>query len=126
MPSGRILLFHKPKGCVVTRCDERGRKTVNDLLPAWVRDEGWVPVGRLDLESRGALLLVREGTLVEALGRLAFLEKVYEVWVRGRVTGAHIAAALRGSPTSYPDLIGGEVTENERRRGRPASSSMNG
>lgn len=99
MPSCRILLFHKPKGCVVTRRDERGRKTVYEFLPAWVRGEGWVPVGRLDLDSRGALLLVREGALVEALGRPGALEKVYEVWVRGRVTGDHLSAALRGVTT---------------------------
>ena len=42
-----ILLFHKPKSVVVTTNDEHGRKSVYDLLPVWVRDEGWMPVGRL-------------------------------------------------------------------------------
>ena len=79
-----VFLFHKPKGAVVTRRDERGRRTVYDLLPAWVLRDGWVPVGRLDLDSRGLLLFVRDGALVEAFTRPGGLLKTYEAWVRGR------------------------------------------
>ncbi|MCZ7643956.1 MAG: pseudouridine synthase [Planctomycetota bacterium] len=92
----RVLLFHKPKGLTVTRADERGRRTVYDALPAWVREDGWVPVGRLDRETRGLLLFVREGALVERLTRPGSCAKVYEVWVRGRVTEAHRAQARAG------------------------------
>ncbi len=52
------LLFHKPAGCVTTRSDELGRKTVYDYLG----DTGqWLfPVGRLDLESEGLLLFTND------------------------------------------------------------------
>ncbi|MBK8206831.1 MAG: rRNA pseudouridine synthase [Planctomycetes bacterium] len=95
-----VFVFHKPRACVVTRSDERGRRTVFDLLPAWVRDEGWQAVGRLDMDSRGLLLFVRDGALQEQLSRPGLHDKVYEVWVRGRVTPAHIAALLAGVGTS--------------------------
>jgi len=50
--SKNLLALNKPKGYVVTRSDERGRKTVYDLLPDWVFDDQWMPIGRLDLESK--------------------------------------------------------------------------
>jgi 23S rRNA pseudouridine2605 synthase len=92
----RILMFHKPKGVVVTRSDERGRRTVYGLLPDWALAEGWVPVGRLDQESTGLLLFVKEGELVERLTRPGGCLKTYEVWVRGRVAGEHLEAIRRG------------------------------
>jgi len=95
----RILMLHKPRGVVVTRRDERGRKTVYDLLPDWAAADGWVPVGRLDRESTGLLLFVKEGALVEALTRPGACPKTYEVWVRGRVTDEHLAAISRGIPS---------------------------
>jgi 23S rRNA pseudouridine2605 synthase len=95
----RVILFHKPKGSVVTRSDELGRRTVYDLLPPWVREAGWVPVGRLDRESRGALLFVRDGGLVERLGRPGALEKTYDVWVRGRVPEESLEVVRRGIPS---------------------------
>ncbi len=95
----RILALHKPKGVVVTRRDERGRRTVYDLLPDWALSDGWVPVGRLDQDSTGLLLFVKEGALVEALTRPGACTKTYEVWVRGRVTEEHLAAIRRGIPS---------------------------
>jgi len=95
----RILMFHKPKGVVVTRSDERGRRTVYDLLPDWALADGWVPVGRLDRESTGLLLFVKKGELVERLTRPGACTKTYEVWVRGRVTEEHLEAIRRGIPS---------------------------
>ncbi|MGC8723150.1 MAG: pseudouridine synthase [Acidobacteriota bacterium] len=95
----RLLLFHKPKGVVVTGSDELGRKTVYDLLPAWLRGEGWVPVGRLDRDSRGLLLFVREGRLVELLTRPGGLERSYEVEVRGHLQEGQLPLLLQGVGT---------------------------
>ena len=59
------LALHKPRGVMTTRSDERGRTTVYDLLPP---DAQWVfPVGRLDKESSGLLLLTNDTAFGEAV-----------------------------------------------------------
>jgi len=50
--SQKLLEINKLKGYIVSRSDELGRKTVYDLLPDWVFDNGWMPIGRLDLDSK--------------------------------------------------------------------------
>lgn len=104
-----IFMFHKPKGVTVTRDDERGAKTVYDLLPEWVHDGGWIPVGRLDKDTRGLLLFVQDGKLMDALSRPGAHAKIYEVWVRGRVTDAHIAALLKGVSTPLGEMRASHV-----------------
>lgn len=94
--SKKLLALNKPKGYVVTRSDELGRKTVYSLLPDWVFDEGWMPIGRLDLESKGLLLFTTNGKVGDALTRPGGCIKVYEIWVRGHVTDEHMGAAMRG------------------------------
>ncbi|PWT93900.1 MAG: rRNA pseudouridine synthase [Acidobacteria bacterium] len=92
----RILVFHKPRGVIVTRIDEQGRKTMYDVLPNWVRKEKWLPVGRLDQDSRGMLLMVEDAKLIEILGAPGKLEKTYEVWVRGHVNETHLVSIREG------------------------------
>lgn len=94
-----LLMLNKPKGYAVTRSDELGRKTVYDLLPGWALADRWMPAGRLDLESKGLLLFSKGGGDVDVLTRPGGLVKTYEVWVRGRVTAAHVEAALAGVET---------------------------
>jgi len=94
--SKKLLVLNKPKGYVVTRSDELGRKTVYDLLPDWVFHDGWMPIGRLDLESKGLLLFTTDGKIGDALTKPGGCIKVYEIWVRGHVTDEHIAMAMRG------------------------------
>lgn len=83
-------MFHKPKSVVVTRSDELGRKTIYDVLPAWAAADGWRPVGRLDRDSRGLMLLVEAPSLIESLGTPGNYHKAYEVTVRGHVTETHL------------------------------------
>ena len=76
------LLLNKPRGYVTTLSDEKGRKTVADL----VSDCGVrvYPVGRLDLDSEGLLLLTDDGDLTNALIHPRHeVEKEYLVWVTG-------------------------------------------
>ena len=78
------LMLYKPRGYVTTMKDERGRKTVADL----VRGCGArvVPVGRLDYNSEGLLLLTNDGDLLNALTHPRHeVEKHYEVRVRGNL-----------------------------------------
>lgn len=95
-----VLALNKPKGYVVTRSDELGRKTVYNLLPDWVFDDGWMPVGRLDLESKGLLLFTTNGKIGDSLTKPGNCIKVYEIWVRGHVTDEHIEAAMKGVESS--------------------------
>lgn len=97
----KLFALNKPKGYVVTRSDERGRKTVYDLLPDWAYTDGWMPIGRLDLESKGLLLFTRDGQVGNALTKPGGCIKVYEIWVRGHVTDEHIDAAKRGVESKH-------------------------
>ena len=99
-----LLALNKPKGYLVTRSDDLGRKTVYDLLPEWVFDDQWMPIGRLDLESKGLLLFTRDGKTGNKLTKPGNCIKIYEIWVRGHVTDEHIASALKGIK-SKDDLL---------------------
>jgi 23S rRNA pseudouridine2605 synthase len=76
------VLLHKPAGVVTTARDPRGRPTVVDL----VRHEARVvPVGRLDADTTGALLLTNDGPLAHRLAHPRYeVEKVYEARVEGK------------------------------------------
>ncbi len=78
----RVLVLHKPRGVVTTRRDERGRKTVYDLLPAGLP---WVfPAGRLDADSEGLLVVTNDAGLAQRLTEPEHrIAKTYRVWVRG-------------------------------------------
>ena len=81
-PRRRYVLVNKPRGVVTTRSDPQCRRTVLDLVPR-VREYVY-PVGRLDYDSEGLLLLTNDGDLAERLihPRHA-LERVYEAVVKG-------------------------------------------
>ena len=84
------IMLNKPRGCLCTRRDEKGRKTVLDYLSG-CRARVW-PVGRLDLNSEGLLLLTDDGELTNALTHPSHgVEKVYTV----RVSGADIPGAVK-------------------------------
>ena len=75
------VLLHKPAGVVTTASDPQGRQTVVDLVSHDVRV---VPVGRLDVETTGALLLTNDGELAHKLAHPKYeVEKVYEAEVEG-------------------------------------------
>ena len=81
------LLLNKPRGYVTTLSDEKGRKTVADL----VKDCGVrvYPVGRLDLDSEGLLLMTNDGDLMQHLLHPSHeVSKTYHVSVYGEVKGA--------------------------------------
>ena len=78
-----VLLINKPAGVISTCRDPRGRSTVLDLLPQQLR-QGLHPVGRLDADSRGALLLTDQGDLTLRLTHPRYDHpKTYRVMVEG-------------------------------------------
>lgn len=81
------LLLHKPRGYVTTLSDEKGRKTVAELVAGC--GERIYPVGRLDLDSEGLLLMTNDGDLMQKLIHPSHeINKEYHVSVYGPVKGA--------------------------------------
>ncbi len=99
-PEPLLLLLNKPAGVVCSCHDPEGRPTVLDLLPAELRDGcGLHPVGRLDAESRGALLLTNQGELTLRLTHPRYgHRKTYRVWVQGRPEPAVLERWAAGVP----------------------------
>ncbi len=88
------LLLHKPAGVVTTARDPRGRPTVVQLVP---REPRVVPVGRLDADTTGALLLTNDGELAHRLAHPRYeVAKVYEADVEGEPTDAALDALAGG------------------------------
>uniref|UniRef100_A0A831ZYX3 rRNA pseudouridine synthase n=1 Tax=Desulfacinum infernum TaxID=35837 RepID=A0A831ZYX3_9BACT len=95
--SREVILLHKPRFCVTTVRDPRGRPTVMDYLRGLsVRV---YPVGRLDWDASGALLCTNDGDLANRLMHPAYgVPKVYQVQVQGVPTAEQLAALRRGVP----------------------------
>jgi 23S rRNA pseudouridine2605 synthase len=84
----RYLLLNKPRGVVSTASDPKGRPTVLDLVPAGLR-KALVPVGRLDFNTEGLILLTDDGELAEHVAHPRYGGvKTYEVKVKGRPSEA--------------------------------------
>jgi len=92
----RTLLLHKPPGVLCTCRDPQGRPTVLDLLPP-AAGEGLYPVGRLDRDSEGALLLTNDGDLALRLTHPRHgHSKTYRVWLSGVPSADHLASWRSG------------------------------
>ena len=97
------ILLNKPRGYVTTLSDERGRPTVAELVRGV--PERVYPVGRLDMDSEGLLLLTNDGALTQRLLHPSFrIDKTYEVVVSGfQPDSAAVLSAVReldGEPVS--------------------------
>jgi 23S rRNA pseudouridine2605 synthase len=127
------LALHKPAGVVTTRRDERGRRTVYDLLPPGLP---WLfPAGRLDADSEGLLILTNDSALSTRLtGPEHHVPKTYHVRVKGcpdeaalarlrdgvelsdgRTRPARVRLLRRGKATSLLELT---LTEGRNRQVR--------
>lgn len=90
----RYVVLNKPRGIVSTARDERGRSTVVELIGA---RERLYPVGRLDEDSEGLVLLTNDGEWAERVLHPRYgHEREYEVSVAGSVPPASLAALRRG------------------------------
>lgn len=88
-----VLVYNKPKGELVSKKDDRGRKTIYDSLPK--KFAHYLSVGRLDFASEGLLLLCDSPKVVSALMH-GDLERVYYVKIKGEVTKAMESAMQEG------------------------------
>src|SRR6266480_4674411 len=111
------VLLHKPAGVVTTARDPQGRPTVVELVPSEPRV---VPVGRLDADTTGALLLTNDGPLAHRLAHPRYeVDKVYEVEVEGE-PGDDALGQLREGV----DLDHGRTAPAQARRLGPATLEL--
>lgn len=90
------LMLNKPKGCVVSKSDPRGRKTVFSLLPEDLRSKVW-NVGRLDYSTEGLLIMTNDGELTQMLAHPKYEhEKEYEVATAEAPTDAQLEKLRAG------------------------------
>jgi pseudouridine synthase len=88
------LLLYKPAGVVTTASDPQGRRTVVELVP---REPRVVPVGRLDADTTGALLLTNDGQLAHRLAHPRYeVEKIYEAELESEPTDEALRALAEG------------------------------
>lgn len=107
------VLLHKPPGTVTTARDPQGRQTVVDLVDL---PERVVPVGRLDADTTGALLLTNDGPLAHRLAHPRYgVEKTYEVDVEGEPDDRTLARLRDGV-----DLDDGRTAPAKARRLGPS------
>ena len=77
------IRYYKPAGYITTMSDEKGRKTIYDILPEEIKD--LKPVGRLDKDSTGLLIMTNDGDLINKMTHPSVkISKVYRVVVNGK------------------------------------------
>ena len=112
----RYVLLYKPIGIVSTASDEHGRRTVVDHIGA---RERLYPVGRLDTDSEGLLLLTNDGTWAQrALHPSYGHEREYDVAVEGDLTDEALARLQRGIPLEEGMARAVRITVRSRSRAR--------
>ena len=110
----KTILFHKPPGCVCTKVDPQGRRTVYDYLPPGFQHLKYV--GRLDLQSRGLLLFTDDGELLHRLTHPSYeIPRSYYVWTT-RPLSDSAAQKLVYLENGFAELVLTEGKNREIRR----------
>ncbi len=108
-PSKRHLLMYKPVGVMSTRSDPQRRRTVIDLLSQAGITGYFYPVGRLDYDSEGLIILTNDGSFAERVTHPRYeLERTYEAVVEGVPDERDLDRLRRGVP------VDGERTQKAR------------
>jgi 23S rRNA pseudouridine2605 synthase len=106
----RYLLLYKPRQVMTTCDDPEERKTVLDLVRSVVRERVY-PVGRLDYDTEGILLLTNDGEMAYRLAHPKYgVAKIYEAKVKGQFTPANAQTIKRGVKLEDGAIGKGEVT----------------
>ena len=118
----RLFAFHKPPGCLTTEYDPEGRKTIYDHLPSELPRV--IPVGRLDMNTEGLLLLTTDGELKRQLELPATgVERSYRARAYGNVTQEQLEELMLG--IEIEGMRYGPINANlERRTGANAWIEM--
>ncbi len=103
----KYILMNKPAGVITSVEDDRNRKTVVDLIGA---NERLFPVGRLDYDTEGVLLLTNDGELSYRLSHPKYeVDKVYQAWVDGYVTEEALRKLVEGIAINPGLIVKGEA-----------------
>ena len=114
----RYFVLNKPTGVIVSRGDTHDRTTVYDLLDDSMKDV--VPVGRLDADTSGVLLLTDDGDLTHRLSHPSFgVKKLYRARIRGEVTAGEIKTLKKG--VMLDDGLSAPATMTTVKGGRTSS-----
>lgn len=103
------IKYYKPAGYITTLDDDKGRKTIYDLLPEDVKE--LKPVGRLDKDSTGLLIMTNDGDLINKLTHPSVrIPKVYRVVAQGKVNQNDLETMAKGieiepGKTAYADSM---------------------
>jgi len=109
-----VIVYHKQKGELVSKKDDRGRKTIYDTLPK--RYANYLSVGRLDFASEGLLLLTDSPVIASALMH-SDLERMYYLKIKGEVTPPMIEAMKNG-------LVAADATKGGHAKSEIASMTF--
>ncbi len=102
-----VIMFNKPKGCVTTTNDEKGRKTIFDYVD--ITSPRLFPIGRLDYDSEGLLLLTNDGDLANRISHPSFeITKTYLVKVKGEMPEHKLAQLRKGV------MVDGSLTKRSK------------
>lgn len=105
--------FYKPAGYITTADDEKGRKTIYDILPEELKK--LKPAGRLDKDSTGLLILTNDGELINELTHPSVkIPKIYHVTVDGFVTEANVNKMAEGFEIETDKMAYADVQILER------------
>lgn len=118
LPDFKYYILNKPSGYVSTTSDPHGRRTVLDLVPKEIKKSRLYPVGRLDYDSEGLIILTNDGDFTNTLTHPSYgIDKTYEVLVRGNPSATRIEELERGvfledGKTAPAKIIRREIKEN--------------
>ncbi len=110
--------FYKPAGYITTSEDEKGRKTIYDVIPPELKP--LKPVGRLDKDSTGLIIMTNDGDLINEMTHPSIkVPKIYLVTINGKVTPADAEKMFNGieietdsgeKKTAYAEIFPVEIT----------------
>ncbi len=93
----KYYAINKPRGIICTSSDDRGRKTIIDILPEQIKNERLYCIGRLDYDTKGVLLLTNDGEFMNTLvGPKSGIEKEYLARVKGIFTFTDVKKLSEG------------------------------
>lgn len=102
-----VVMFNKPKGCITSMNDEKGRKTIYDYVK--IDNVRLFPIGRLDYDSEGLLLLTNDGDLANKLMHPSNeIPKTYIVKVKGEMPEHKLAQLRKGV------MVDGAITKRSK------------